>query len=266
MDTANDVSHSSLTISQELSQLISNISAKELDFFTDHGIELLHDLRVDLRKLRSWLQIIQKAGYPVKKLFNHTVYAHSIGSELRNFDVLLHWIHTNNKLVSPKLRDKITMKRNKLEKVFLKELTHKNTLQKLRELGRNFLPHINDITKSDFKPYVEEYLKSKREYINHLLITTSGDLEQLHEMRKTLKKMRYSLQLLPTCDSRQLETIKDLQNMLGYINDRRVWVGLIQLHFKKNEQISPLKNIFNVEIEKKIEEFKEYINLEKVYF
>lgn len=264
MDTANDVSHSSLTISQELSQLISNISAKELDFFTDHGIELLHDLRVDLRKLRSWLQIMKKAGYPVKKLFNHTVYAHSMCSELRNFDVLLHWIHTNNKLVSPKLRDKITVQRNKLEKVFLKELTHKNTLHKLRKLGRNFLPHINQITKSDLHPYVEEYLKSKRVHLNHLLTITSGDLEQLHEMRKILKKIRYSTQLLPTFNPKQLEKIKELQNVLGYINDRRVWIEILQSHFKNSKEASDLQDTFKADIQMRINEFKIHISTNKM--
>lgn len=258
MDTANDVSHASLTIAEELSQLISNIAAKELDFFADNNIEILHDLRVDLRKLRSWLKIIKKAGYPVKKLFNHSVHCHTIGGELRNFDVLVHWIYTNKELVSPKLRHQITKQRKKLKKIFLKELVHKNLLQKLRVLGRNFFPNIKGITKSDLQPYVEHYLKSKREYLNHILLTTSGDLEQLHEMRKILKKIRYTSHFLPSIDLKHLETVKELQNILGYINDRRVWIALMQSYFKKNKEASTLVDIFKKDIKNKIDEFKVY--------
>lgn len=258
MNTANDTSHISLTIAQEFSHLISNIAAKELDFFADNNIEILHDLRVDLRKLRSWLKIIKKAGYPVKELLNHSVYCHSLGGELRNFDVLVHWIHTNKELVSPKLRHQITKQRKKLKKVFLKELVHHNPLQKLRLLGRSFLPHLKGITKSDLQSYVEHYLKIKREHLNHILLTTSGDLEQLHNMRKTLKKIRYTSHFLPSIDLKHLDSVKELQNILGYINDRRVWIALMKSYFKKNKEASSLVDIFKKDIKNKIDEFKVY--------
>ena len=264
MDTANDTPINSLTVAQEFSQLISKIAAKELDFFADNGIEILHDLRVDLRKLRSWLQIAKNAGYPVKELYNYSIHCHSIGGELRNFDVLIHWIRANNIVLSPKIYNTFTAQRKKLKKAFLKELVRKNTLQKLRILGRDFLPHIKGITKSDFQPYVQRYLHTKKERFNHILSITSGSLEQLHEMRKILKKLRYSLQLLPSPDLKHQNTLKELQNMLGYVNDRRVWIELIQAHIKNSEETSALKNIIRADMEKKIQEFKEYIPSVKI--
>ncbi|MFA6187780.1 MAG: CHAD domain-containing protein [Sulfuricurvum sp.] len=267
MDTTHDTSLNSLTVAQEFSQLISKIATKELDFFADDGIEVLHDLRVDLRKLRSWLQIINSAGYPVKKLYNHSIHCHSIGGELRNFDVLIHWINANSILLSPKLHHTLNLKRKKLKKAFLKELTHEKTLQELITLGRNFLPHIKGVSKSDLEPYVQQYIENKREHFNHLLSITSCDLKQLHEMRKILKKVRYSLQLLPSIDLKHQHALKELQNILGYINDRRVWIELIQSHIKKkSEETSALVDLFRADIEKKIDQFKDYITSEKVYF
>ncbi|MDP3265529.1 MAG: CHAD domain-containing protein [Sulfuricurvum sp.] len=266
MNTTHDTSLNTLTLAQELSQIISKIAAKELDFFADNNIEILHDLRVDLRKLRTWLKIIALNGYPLTKLYKHTTHCHTLGGELRNFDVLNHWIKTNPLLVSAKLHQTFKLKRKKSRKVFLKELTHQNLLQQLRVLGRNFLPHIKGITKSDFEPQVQLYIDKKRDEFNRILPKVSEDVEQLHKMRKILKKVRYALQLLPTIKQEHQDALKHLQDMLGYINDRRVWIELVQSHLKENEETTALKNMFNAEMKKKIEEFTEYISLEKVYF
>lgn len=264
MDTANETSPTLLTIAQEFSQLISTIAAKELDFFTDNRMKVLHDLRVDLRKLRTWLKIMATAGYPVKKLYNCCVRCHNLGSELRNFDVLNHWIKENPLLVSAKLQHTLKLKRKKLKKHFLKELMNKNSLQQLRVLGRSVLPNIKGISKNDFEPQIQQYIHKKRETFNHILPKISKDAEHLHTMRKILKKIRYALELLPTIEVEHQNEIKHLQDMLGYINDRRVWIELLQSHIKKTKETSTLEDVFRADMQMKIEEFKAYVTNHEV--
>lgn len=266
MDTANDTSPLLLTIAQELSQLISTIASKELDFFTDNRIKVLHDLRVDLRKLRTWLNIMATAGFPVKKLHNSCVRCHNLGSELRNFDVLIHWIKENPLLVSAKLQHTLKLKRKKLKKQFLKELIDKNSLQQLRVLGRSLLPHLKGINKSYFELQVQLYIHKKREAFNHILPQIDKNAKHLHTIRKILKKVRYALELLPTIKVQHQNEIKYLQDILGYINDRRVWIDLLQSHIKNTQETSALEDVFRADIQMKIEEFKEYINRHEVSF
>ncbi|MDD5212467.1 MAG: CHAD domain-containing protein [Sulfuricurvum sp.] len=261
MNTANDTGSTSvqLTLAQELSQLIANIITKELDFLAHEGIEILHDFRVDLRKLRTWLKIFDIAGYPVQKLKKHSLHCHYIGGDLRNFDVLLHWAKQNSDSVSPKFLKTLKNKRKKLKKAFLKELIDGNALQKLQTSGRDFILHIKGLSSEELETHVHDYIERKNQRYSRILPTAGDNLEQLHEMRKILKKVRYSMQLLSTIDLEYLHAIKEIQDILGYINDRRVWIALMKSDFKKEKETSKLKNIFKLEMKKKIEEFKEYI-------
>lgn len=260
MKTANDIDppFAQLTLAQEFSRLIANIITKELDFLAHESIEVLHDFRVDLRKLRTWLKIIDIAGNPVKKLKKHSLHCHYIGGDLRNFDVLLHWAKQNSNLVSTKFFQTLHNKRKKLRKAFLKELIHGYALQKLQTSGSDFILHIKELNRENIEPHVRDYIEQKAQHFNRILRIEDKNLVDLHEMRKILKKIRYSLQLLPTIDLERLLAIKKIQDILGYINDRRVWIALMKSDFKKKKEASSLKNIFKLEMEKKIEEFKEY--------
>ncbi len=254
------------TLSQEISHLISKIAEKELDFFADNGIEVLHDFRVDIRKLRTWLQIFERAGYRVKKLQKCAKRCHFIGDELRNFDVLLHWMKNNLDLVSQESLHAVHLQRKKLKKAFTKKLTQDNAISELRLLGRDFLSHIATLDKSDFQPYIEQYIEEKKQKVYQLLPHAADDLKQLHEIRKILKKVRYSLHLMSIIDVDRVDRLKELQDILGYINDRRVWLEILHSKLRKVERASTLEAIFRKEITGKISEFRAYIASEKKYF
>lgn len=261
MNTANDTNSPfvQLTLAQEFSQLIANIITKEFDFLAHESIEVLHDFRVNLRKLRTWLKIIDIAGYPVQKLKKHALHCHYIGNDLRNFDVLLHWAKQNSDSVPPKIFQTLKNKREKLRKAFLKELMHGTSLQKFQTSGRDFILNIKGLKKEELEPHVHDYIEKKNQRFNCIFPTAGDDLEQLHEVRKILKKIRYSSQLLPTIDLAHQHTIKELQDILGYINDRRVWIVLVKSYFKKNQEASILVEIFKEEMKTKINEFRAYI-------
>ena len=80
-----------LTIPQEFAALLSKIAQEEINFFLEDDIEFLHEFRVDLRKLRTWAQILKKANYPIKKIQKHLAQCHCMGEDLRNMDVLICW-------------------------------------------------------------------------------------------------------------------------------------------------------------------------------
>lgn len=253
-----------LSVAQEFAILVSKVSQKEMNFFIEDDIEFLHEFRVELRKLRTWSQIFELANYPIKKLKKHLTKCHLIGGELRNFDVLIHWIENNNTLVSSACNKKIGKKRKKLRKIFMKELIKTKAISKLRNLACAFLPYIADISKADFEPYVKHYIEEKQQSIYAILPSAVEDLDQLHEVRKMLKKIRYALLLLPTFDSHCLKNLKELQDILGYINDRRVWIEIIELEFINIECANLLRAIFEEELNNKLIDFKDYVASKKV--
>ena len=255
MNTANDTDSPfvQLTVAQEFAQLISNIITKELDFVAHESIEILHDFRVDLRKLRTWLKIMDIAGYPAKKLKKHSLHCHCIGGDLRNLDVLLHWAKQNPDLISPKLFHALKKKREILQKSFFKKLIYGNALQKLQTRGRDFIARIKELNKENFEPHIHHYIEKNIQDFNRLLPTANQNLDQLHQMRKILKKIRYSLHLLPTVNLEHQQELKEIQDMLGYINDRRVWINLLTSHFKNKKEVVALIAIFEAEMYKKID-------------
>lgn len=257
---------SSLTLSLEVSSLISKIAEKELEFFADDNIEILHDFRVHIRKLRTWLQIFDSAGYHVKKLQKCLAHCHLMGNDLRNVDVLLHWMKKNPSLVSSKSIQTVNRTRKDLKKVFAQDLTHDDSISKLRILGRDFLSKISGINKNDFQPIVEKYIEDKKSTVSEILLDAADDLEQLHEIRKLLKKVRYSLDLLPIIDTEKIDTLKELQNILGSINDRRVWIELLQSIFQRLDEAPALEAIFRKDINDKMDEFKIYCASKEQYF
>ena len=259
MSTVNDTSIDSLSPAQEFSTLISNILSKEVDFLANENIETLHDFRVDLRKLRTWIKIMDLAGYSIQKLKKYSLHCHYIGGELRNFDVLLHWANQHNDLISLKLLKTLNKKKKQLRKTFLKELIHGNALHKIQTSGHNFISQIQELSKEDLEPHVRRYIAKKIESAYRLVPTVCDNTEQLHEMRKIFKKIRYSLQLLPASDLEYLHTIKEIQEILGYINDRRVWITLLESLFDKNKEAAALITVFKSEMHAKIETFRSHI-------
>lgn len=254
-----------LTIPQEFAFLISKVAQREIDFFVEDDVEFLHEFRVDLRKLRTWTQIFETADYRVKKIQKHLARCHLMGGEVRNFDVLLSWLDENQTFASLPYIRILKEKRKKLRKMFLKELVKTDAISQLRILGRNFLLHIKGVSKEVFEPQVKRYIEEKKKSVYAILPKALTNLEELHEVRKILKKIRYALLLLPTFNQNCLQNLKELQDILGYINDRRVWLELILVELKDMEEAKNLQEVLQQELNAKLDEFKTYVASEKTF-
>jgi len=254
-----------LTIPQEFAALLSKIAQEEINFFLEDDIEFLHQFRVDLRKLRTWAQILKKANYPIQKIQKHLAQCHCMGGDLRNIDVLIYWAQENPSFIAPSSIEVFKHKRKNLYKCFMKELVKTETTSKLRILGRDFLPHIAHISKYDFALHVNYYIETQKKAIDTLLPQAISDLEKLHEVRKMLKKVRYALLLLPTIEINALANLKELQEILGYINDRCVWMSLVQTELIDKKEVCSLEKIFSQNISDKLTEFKAYMEVGKIF-
>ena len=65
---------------------------------------------------------------------------------------------------------------------------------------------------------------------------------------------------------KKLIHLKELQDILGTINDRRVWIELLQSKLKKIKEAPSLEAIFREDINNKMNEFRMYCASEKNIF
>ena len=84
-----------------------------------------------------------------------------------------------------------------------------------------------------------------------IVITDSTKIEELHELRKACKKLRYMLELLPIENKKAIEmrkTLQKIQDILGTIHDYDFTIN----HLKSIEQPSnEIREIINNEIQER---------------
>ena len=93
-----------------------------------------------------------------------------------------------------------------------------------------------------------------------IIITNSNKIEELHEMRKNCKKLRYMLELLPDDRKEVPKTIielEKLQDMLGSIHDNDIVIAYLKATRVPKADQSILDNEF-LERNHKYEEFIQF--------
>ena len=84
-----------------------------------------------------------------------------------------------------------------------------------------------------------------------IVITDSTKIEELHDLRKACKKLRYMLELLPTENKKALEmrkTLQKIQDILGAIHDYDFTINYLELIEQPSNEI---REIINNEIQER---------------
>ncbi|MBI4852569.1 MAG: CHAD domain-containing protein [Acidobacteria bacterium] len=248
---------------------------------TSEDIEVIHDMRVSLRRL--WAAMTSFAHYFVhNKKFSHLSthtrkLARKLGS-VRDLDVLIELLE--KRLEEAKDQPLVVLAINYItSNSQTKRLQHRAKLfdymEKLsqKEFERKFLAFFDSVNLE--KPRV----KHKK---NHLIFLNSvknfyeqdpkGNFhsEVLHEFRIAAKKLRYSLEFFEMCFNKslgeQLKSLRQIQELLGDLHDCDVMVELLKEYRKKidrkNQQelflgLKDLGNYFKQKREANLLLFKE---------
>ena len=92
-----------------------------------------------------------------------------------------------------------------------------------------------------------------------IVITDSTKIEELHDLRKACKKLRYMLELLPIENKKALEmrkTLQKIQDSLGMIHDYDFTIN----HLELNEQPSnEVREIVNNEMQERKLNYERFI-------
>jgi CHAD domain-containing protein len=213
-------------LQHHLQTLIDNATQESKDLSSPKDSEALHDFRVSLRRLRSFLKSYESAlGKKSKQHRQHLGELMRLTNSGRDQEVNLNWLHQQQKvsaeiktgiaLIKISLEKYPTLDRRKLQKQFAKQAAKLKQLAKKTHFKGNF----NLLTSSILNKYTGT-LKTE-------LSQLAKDPNLVHQTRITVKHLRYSLELLDAKESKALvNKLKELQDTLGGLND----LGLLIKH------------------------------------
>lgn len=205
-----------LYYAQRVKQFFNNLH----DFEVNKDEDSLHDLRVEIKKLKALITFL-KTVYPRKKLkkASHEISAvFRKAGDVREYQLLQGWI-SRHELSS-------------MEQAFFPR-------QKLTELSDDFHHHTRS-HKQEFKEIIDavsKYVhsvkqKQAEQYVSGLhaqmekIVITRPEADQWHELRKLIKQWLYAVNWVTDADSRRtypnFSQYDKLQEAIGFWHDSEV--------------------------------------------
>lgn len=222
-------------IKQLYAQLLITIKANEHGIVTAHDSEYLHDFRVAVRKTRSGLS--QLKGILPESISNeYRTFFSELGKltgTCRDLDVYLLLFEKEKTYLSPPLQQAI----QPLELLLLKKQQQARHDLKLLLNSKQYLEKLNAwsiyLQAPELKPapVTIKQLATRRIKKNYRkvlregsVITSYSNADELHELRKSCKKLRYLLEFFQQFYLEKkikivLKHLKALQDVLGDIQD-----------------------------------------------
>ncbi len=235
-----------------LLKLFATMQANESGTIADLDSEFLHDFRIAVRRTRSALGELKKVFPPaaLRRFRREFAWLGSLTSEVRDLDVYLLKFDSYKAAIPTALRDDLEPLRAFLKyKHHLEQSQHLavqlqgRRYRKLKQQWERYL--VSPLAK---RPVAKDAAKSIGEVARHRTwrmykrvlkegeaITLESQPPQLHELRKSCKKLRYLMeffQLLypPGAVRSSIKELKQLQDNLGDFQDLDVQIGALK-HF-----------------------------------
>ncbi len=230
----------------KLHENILRVSNRINKYLKDPKAKNIHDIRTSIRRLDAAFSTLPKkfrngsllSEYLLscKKLFK-------VNSEIRDLDIIYEKLQkyvlndNTNKIIDSLKETRVT----KLEYAKNIALALKNTD------GSKLLDEIKITQKELEKRYnkILANLISKIETDFPVVITDSARIEELHDLRKACKKLRYLLELLPIENKKALEmrkTLQKIQDILGTIHDYDFTINYLELNEQPSNEILEIIN------------------------
>jgi len=229
---------------QDLAALKDDLLQALLELTSNPNPDALHDFRVSVRRFLSNAQLGKADKKPLKQIFR-------LSSPLRDIDTLV-------------------SKMGELGSEFdaIKELLATNNISNYDELLKSIdeLDIEGCIQNADTADYEQDESTTISDDFGHFskrlleLVKEDAlaDKEELHTLRKKLKKIRYRFEhnkKVPVAEA--ITSFKQLQDALGHINDRHAWLSVLDgKEFEHLHSVKSLKKLLKQEEEDATEALK----------
>lgn len=215
-------------------------------YLKDPKAKNIHDLRTSIRRLDAAYSTLPKkyrTGSSMSTYILSCKELFRINSEIRDLDIIYEKLQkypqndSRNKIIDSLKETRVT----KLEYAKNIALALNNTD------ASKFLDEIKVTQKELEKRYhkIVANLISKIETNFPIVITDSTKIEELHDLRKDCKKLRYMLELLPIENKKASEmrkTLQKIQDSLGMIHDYDFTINHLELTEQPSDGVRDIVN------------------------
>ena len=246
-----------LTKFHENIQKVSNRISK---YLKDPKAKNIHDIRTSIRRLNASFSTLPKkyrTGSSMSTYILSCKELFKVNSEIRDLDIIYEKLQkyppndNRNKIIDTLKETRVT----KLEYAKNIALTLNNTdasklLDEIKVTQKELEKRYNKIVAN---------LISKIETYFPIVITDSSRVEELHDLRKACKKLRYMLELLPIENKKALEmrkTLQKIQDILGIIHDYDFTINYLELNEQPSNEV---REIINNEMQERKLNYERFI-------
>jgi len=239
---------------------IQKVSNRINKYLKDPKAKNIHDIRTSIRRLNAVFSTLPKkyrTGSSMSTYILSCKELFKVNSEIRDLDIIYEKLQkyppndNRNKIIDTLKETRVT----KLEYAKNIALALNNTdasklLDQIKVTQKELEKRYNKIVAN---------LISKIETYFPIVITDSSRVEELHDLRKACKKLRYMLELLPIENKKALEmrkTLQKIQDILGIIHDYDFTINYLELNVQPSNEV---REIINNEMQERKLNYERFI-------
>ncbi|MGB9003981.1 MAG: CHAD domain-containing protein [Nitrosotalea sp.] len=244
---------------EKFKKIIKTFTKKLDNYIKNPSEDNIHDIRIAIRRMESVYKILPKKNRKSDDMLNYVKQAKTlfkINTQIRDFDIIRAKLEKHHAQFG-KIIDSINNKRkHQLSAGHELALKLKDVLPpKLKE---------KDFTESKlrkrFQKIVSE-LATDIEYNIPLVLNDDKKVEEIHELRKDFKKLRYSIELISdkTDSLKSIKSLKKIQDELGSIHDSDMFLD----YLRGAEGSGELAETIRDEIRERREKYQRFVQIFK---
>jgi CHAD domain-containing protein len=214
----------------------------------------IHDIRTSTRRLHVTYSLLTKKIHSrpdISNYFRLSKVLFKYNSGIRDIDIICQHLKYYENEESDRVQKYLIRKRAKKLKSAI-DLAVQMKVLPLPEIDEKYL-----CTKKVQSKFAKEKEKLLNKIVRNIPTVTSDPrrIEELHELRKSSKKLRYLLELLPKQDE-AVSKLTKIQDKLGSIHDFDITIAFL----KRCKQDSMVQNIIQSETYERNNKFQEFAN------
>lgn len=256
----NTLSISSKPFVKTFQENMQRVDKRVNDYLANSNEDNIHDIRTAIRRIDASFRTLPKNIRKKNRAHNYTTISKrlfKINSQIRDYDIIYGKLEKySSEPVYTELTESLKKRRD------AKLRSARKIALSLRKLP---LPNIDDDDISD-KKLKQRFNKVASKFSDRIelnfpvVLTNVSKTEQLHEMRKDCKKLRYLLELLTDQNKetgRTISELEEMQDILGSIHDDDITITYLK-RVRRPKAVHHILDDEMAERNKKYEEFVQF--------
>ncbi len=254
----------------KIEENIKRVESRDSDYIKDSNETNIHDIRTAVRRLDASYKSLPKKlrrNNRISKYMRTSKRLFKLNSQIRDYDIIGEKLQKySSDPVYNKLSDLLKKRRE------AKLASARKVALSLIDRHR---PHIseNDIPPNKLEARFNKIVARLVESIEldlPIVLTNPDKINELHELRKDCKKLRYLLELITHQDNNSndkgvnykdihamITTLEDIQDILGSIHDNDTAISFLKQVSRRNKK--EVSHILHDEISERAEKYEDLI-------